>query len=691
MIRSLAAVLVVTLAACGQQEEPAATGQDSVAQEPAAAASGSEVKSGIYVDNIDTATRPQDDFFRYVNGAWLDTAEIPADRVRWGSSYEIIERNEDRMRVILDETASSEAESGSDAQKIRDYFNAYMDVERANLRGASALAEPFARIDTIENHDDVLGQFGWSMQRGVGAPFSYYVDRDRQDTKRSLFYLWQGGLGLPDRDYYLKDEEKFVEIRSAYVDYIARILELSGIDQHADAAQRVMDFETRLAEIHWPKEKLRDRLATYNLKDRDALEEMTPDYNWSRYLEAAGLGQANEIVITAPSFFESFAALFPTVSVDEWKVYLKYKLASSFAYQLDQDFFDAYFNFYGKTLRDQQEPRERWQYALSQINGLLGDAMGRIYLEKYFPQEAKVRTEAMVENLRAAFGESIDALEWMSPETKAEAHKKLAALRVYVGYPGYWRDYTNLEIRPDDLLGNTMRGRAHDYGAELDKLVTGPIDGEFGLPTQSFNAYYRPTAGELVFLAGFLQPPMFDLEADDAVNYGALGRVIGHEISHAFDDQGRKVDEKGENRDWWTPEDAAQYEALAQRIVEQYEQFEPIEGLNINGELTLGENIADLAGTIVAYRAYLRSLDGEEAPVIDGFTGKQRFFVGAAQINRSKAREGYLREQILSDPHSPAQFRTTGVMPNILEFYEVWDVKEGDGMYRAPKDRVVIW
>jgi endothelin-converting enzyme/putative endopeptidase len=686
-----AAIFLIGLSGCGPAEET----QHGVAETDVAATAAETgtdgPSSGVYIDNMDQSTRPQDDFFRYVNGAWLDKAEIPADRVRWGSSYEIIERNENRMRVILDETAAADAEPGSDTQKIRDYFNAYMDEERANLRGVSALAEAFARIDTIENHDDVLAQFGWSIQRGVGDPFDFYVDRDREDTSRSLFYLWQGGLGLPDRDYYLKDDEKFGQIRTDYTAYIERILELSNIEAPAAAAQRIMEFETKLAEAHWPKEKTRDRLATYNLKSRDDLQSMTPDFNWPVYLDAAGLGAAEELVITTPSFFEDFAALFPTMSVEQWKQYLKYKLASFYAYQLGQEFFDAYFEFYGKTLRGQEEPRERWQYALSQINNLLADAMGRIYLKKYFPEEAKQRTEAMVENLRAAFGESIDALEWMSPETKAEAHRKLAALRVYVGYPGYWRDYTHLEIRPDDMLGNTMRGEVQKYRTDLDKLVSGPIDGEFGLPTQSFNAYYRPTAGELVFLAGFLQPPMFDLHADDAVNYGAIGRVIGHEVSHAFDDQGRKVDENGENRDWWAPQDAAQYEALAQVIVEQYEQFEPIEGIHINGKLTLGENIADLAGTIVAYRAYLKSLNGEEAPVIDGFTGPQRFFIGAAQINRSKAREGYLREQLLSDPHSPAPYRTTGVMPNIPEFYEVWDVQEGDAMYKAPEDRVVIW
>ena len=383
--------------------------------------------------------------------------------------------------------------------------------------------------------------------------------------------------------------------------------------------------------------------------------------------------------------------MFREIDVETWQMYLKFRLVNNFAYQLGDDFFDARFEFYGRKLRGQQAPKERWQYALANANALLGDALGRIYLERYFPAEAKARTEEMVDNLREAFRESIDNLEWMGPETKEEAKRKLDSLRVYVGYPEYFRDYGALEISADDLLGNMMRGQRHDYSEELGKLAGPPIKGQFLIPTQSVNAYYLPTGSELVFLAGYLQPPMFNLEADDAVNYGALGSTIGHEISHAFDDQGRKVDENGELRDWWTEEDAAKYEARAEKLVEQYTAYEPLEGIHVNGRLTLGENIADLAGLTVAYRAYLRSLDGEEAPVIDGMTGAQRFFMGMAQAERSKMREEFLREILLSDPHSPSEYRVNGIVANMPEFYEAFGVSEGDGHYKAPEERVQIW
>lgn len=689
--------LVVGLAGCGPagDEGPAGPQGSSDVEARTARTAGESptaLTSGVLKDNMDTSVRPQDDFYRYVNGAWLGRTEIPAERVRWGSSYQIIEKNEQRIKTILEETAAdADATAGSDVQKIGDFFTAYMDRQRADTLGLEPLAARLAAIEAVQDHADLLPLFGWMTRHGQDSPFGFYVDRDRENTQRYLFYLWQGGLGLPDRDYYLRDDEKFGQIRSDYEAYIRRILELSGLAGSDQAASNILGLETQMAAAHWPKEKTRDRLATYNLMDREQLRGLGADFDWDAYLGAAGLADTEELVVGTPSFFEGFADLYRQTDLETWRQYLRFKLLDSHAYYLGQEFFDTRFEFYGRKLRGQEQPLERWQYAVNQVNALLGDAMGRIYLDKYFPAEAKIRTEAMVENLRVAFRESIDALEWMSEETKAEARNKLAALRVYVGYPGHWRNYDALEIRPDDLVGNRLRALAHDYDYELGKLASGPVDGEFGLPTQSFNAYYRPTAGELVFLAGFLQPPMFDLAADDAVNYGALGRVIGHEVSHAFDDQGRKVDEKGENRDWWTEADAARYETLAQKLAAQYEEFEPLEGLHINGQLTLGENIADLAGTIVAYRAYLKSLDGKEPPVIDGFTGAERFFIGASQINRSKLREGYLREMLLSDPHSPPEYRTTGVVPNMTEFYAVFDVKPGDGHYRDSADRVRIW
>jgi putative endopeptidase len=418
---------------------------------------------------------------------------------------------------------------------------------------------------------------------------------------------------------------------------------------------------------------------------------MAPGLDWGLFLEGAQISQEEEVVVGMPSFFTGFAAMAPEVSVDDWRTYLRFHLIDGFAYQMSQPFFDARFEFRGRVLRDQQAPRQRWEYALSNANFLLRDAIGRIYLERHFPPEAGDRMRAMVENLRRAFSKSIDELDWMQPETKAEAQKKLASLKVYVGYSDHWREYSRVDIASDDLMGNMIRGTRETYFYDIRKLGKTPVDGEFGRGTQEVNASIRPTTGEMFFYAGILQPPFFDLEADDAYNYGAIGAAIGHEMLHAFDDQGRKFDENGELRDWWTAEDAEEYQRRAQVMIDQYSRFEPIDGVHINGELTLGENIGDHAGLTMAFRAYRLSLEGEEAPVIDGFTGEQRFFMGFGSVWRMKSREGRLREQLLSGPHSPARYRVIGTVTNMPEFYEAFGVKEGDGHWLPPEERVKIW
>lgn len=680
------------IAACGETEGP-------VVVDAAQAAAGSTVtvahpvnkKSGIDLENIDKETRPQDNFFRYANGAWLDQNEIPPDEVAYGAAIEVRDRNQERLKIVLEEAALADAEPGSDLQKIGDFYTSYMDEARANELGLEPLKEELELIAAAENYSDLARLFGRNMWLQLGVPFDYYVDRDRGDTSRHLFYLWQAGLGMPDRDYYLKDEDKYVEMRARYVDYADRLLALAGRENTRKAAEGILALETRIAEIQWDNVRLRDRIATYNLTPTDDLPALAPGLDWSAYLEAAGLGSAQEINVSTPSFFTDFGKLLDDVPVNQWKPYLTLHLIDGFAYQLSQPFFDARFEFRGRVLRGQEQPRSRWEYALGNANNLLQDAVGKIYLERFFPPEAAERMDKMVENLRVAFSLSIDNLDWMRPETKAAAQKKLKALKVYVGYPDHWRDYSRVEISPDDLMGNMLNATRETYARDIRDLNLPPRDGEFGIGTQHVNAYYRPTAGELVFLAGYLQPPFFDLEADDAMNYGAVGSTIGHEMLHAFDDQGRKVDENGENRDWWTPEDAAEYERRAQKLVEQYNGYEPVEGLHINGELTLGENIGDLAGLTMAYRAYKLSLDGQPAPVIDGFTGEQRFFLGSAATERMKVRDEFLRELILSDPHSPSEYRVIGVVSNMPEFYDAFGVKEGDGHWRAPEDRVAIW
>lgn len=664
----------------------------SAAEVSTAAADGTLIPlSGIAHENIDGEVRPQDDFFQYVNGAWLDNTEIPPDETRYGVWTEVRQRNEARLKAILEEAAAADAPAGSDLQKIGDFYTSYMDIERANELGLEALADELAIIDSAETLGDITRLFGRNLSLRLSVPFDYYVDRDQGDTSRSLIYLFQGGLGLPDRDYYFKEGEKFDKVRAGYVDYAERLLELAGHDDSRAAAEGIMALETRIAEMHWEAAQARDRSARYNLVEVSDLPTMAQGLDWRLFLDGAGLSKEKELVIGMPSFFAGFAALAPEVSVADWQTYLRFHLIDAFAYELSQPFFDARFEFRDRVLRDQQAPRERWEYALANANVILRDAVGRIYLERHFPPEASERMKTMLENLRRAFSTSIDELDWMQPETKAEAQKKLASLTVYVGYSDHWRDYSRVTITPNDLMGNMIRGTQETYFYDIRKLGKTPIDGEFGRGTQEVNASIRPTTGEMFFYAGILQPPFFDLEADDAYNYGAIGAGIGHEMLHAFDDQGRKFDENGELRDWWTPKDAEEYERRAQVMVDQYNKYEPIEGMNINGELTLGENIGDHAGLTMSFRAYKLSLDGKEAPILDGFTGEQRFFMGFGSIWRMKSREGMLREQLLSGPHSPPRYRVNGTVTNMPEFYKAFDVNEGDGHWLPPEERVRIW
>jgi len=681
-------LIALGLTACSQEAPPAETG----AQPAADTTATDEVMlvSGVDLANFDMDARPQDDFFRFVNGTWLDTVEIPADRSGWGAAYEIHERNEERLKTVLEEAAAAAAPHGSDLQIIGDFYSSYMDNARADELGIQPLADELAKIDAAETHDDILRLFGRFARMNIEHPFKFTIARDLGDTSRNMAYIWQGGLSLPDRDYYLKDDEKFDEIRAAYEKYVEQLLSLAGYEDE-NAGEAILAFETSLADVSWPAEKLRDLNAIYNLMDRPAMAEMAPEFDWPGYLEAAGLGEQAEIVMETPSFFKGFGELFSTTDVEFLKTYLRFKLVDHFGYKLSDPFFQARFGFYSATLRGQEEPQERWQYALANANNLLSDALGKIYLERYFPAEAKVRTEDMVANLKAEMAESIDNLTWMGQATKEEAKKKLASLKVYVGYPGHWKEYDGLEISPDDLVGNMIRAEHYDYDRLVRQLSEDPVDGEFAIPTQAVNAYYSSDSSEIVFLAGYLQPPMFDLDADDATNYGALGSTIGHEISHAFDDKGRAVDEKGELRDWWTEEDAEKFKLESVKLVEQYNQYEPLPDLHVNGELTLGENIADLAGLAIAYRAYVRSLDGKEAPVIDGYTGEQRFFLANAQASRGKWRDGLLREIVLSDPHSPDEYRVNGVVKNMPEFHAAFGVEHGDGLYLPPEEQVRIW
>ncbi|HHQ14231.1 MAG TPA: M13 family peptidase, partial [Chromatiales bacterium] len=543
-----------------------------------------------------------------------------------------------------------------------------------------------------ENLDDLTDYFGHALAIGVQTPVNFFVDADAADPTRNLAYLWQDGLGLPDRDYYLSDHEQLVETRKKYQAHVGRLLNLAGWADDDDAAGTVIGLERKLADIHWSRERNRDRATIYTNKFTEELARaLTPDFDWARFLDAAGFGKLDQFVIAQTDYFQALATLLHETPLDDWKTYLRFKLLKAYAPYLNQDFVEEDFDFQGRILRGQQQLRPRWKRGVRLINTALGEMVGKHYVQRHFPPESRQRVQQLVENLRQAFAQSINSLDWMAPETKAQARKKLASFTSKIGYPDKWRNYDALEIRADDLVGNVMRSRAFEHAHEASKLHK-PVDrSEWGMTPQTVNAYYRATMNEIVFPAAILQPPFFDPAADDAVNYGAIGSVIGHEFSHGFDDQGRKFDGEGRLRDWWTEKDTAEYERRAQVLVAQYEKYEPVPGIHINGQVTLGENIADLAGMVMAHRAYQLSLDGRPSPVIDGYTGEQRLFIGYALGWRTKYRQERLREMLLSDPHSPARYRVNGVLRNLPEFYSAFDVKPGDPMYLPPEQRAKIW
>ncbi|NIP79887.1 MAG: peptidase M13, partial [Gemmatimonadetes bacterium] len=525
---------------------------------------------------------------------------------------------------------------------------------------------------------------------GLG-PFGSYVYIDQKQSDRHITYMGQGGLGLPDRDYYFREGDEFEEIRTAYETYIARLLELADHPEPAAAARAIVELETALAEKHWTRTENRDRNATYNRMTVAEADELMGTIDLRAYLGAASLGEAEEVVVRQPSYFEALDAIAASTPMETWKAYMTFHLLDAVAPMASSPFVEAHFDFRSRTLSGIDEPRPRWKRGVDVVGGSLRDVLGRLYVERHFAPAAKARMDELVSNLLAAFDAGIDELAWMGPATQAEAKDKLAKFTPKIGYPDVWEDYSALEIRDGDLVDNLRRVRAFQYEDNVSKLGE-PIDPhEWGMPPYMVNAYYNPTRNEIVFPAAILQPPFFDLEADDAVNYGAIGAVIGHEISHGFDDQGRKSDGDGNLRDWWTPEDAEAFEARADMLVEQYAAYEPLEGLALNGRLTLGENIGDLSGLAVAYQAYQLSLNGEEAPVIDGYTGDQRFFMGWAQVWRRLYREAELRNRILTDPHSPSEYRTNGIVAHMPAFYEAFDVQPGDGMWIPPEQRVQIW
>ncbi len=684
----VSALCAVFIAACGSGEQDTQTGAAPAVDAPQAPKP--VLGLGFDVANMNQDTRPQDDFYRYVSGSWLDRTEIPADKSNYGSFTQLGDDSEKAVRAIIEESAAaSDAQPGSDTQKVGDFYNAFMDTETVDAKGLDPLKAEFDRIEAINAVDDIIAYIGHSQVIAVPNPFLMFISQDSKDTTRYLPFLHQSGLGLPDRNYYLDDQH--AEVRDKYQAYVAKMFDLADLENGAEAGNMILALETRLAEVQWTRVEVRDRDKRYNKFTVESANELTPGFDWAVFLQATGIDAGTEFIVWQPSYMQGMATILGDTPIDDWKTYFTFKLIDGFAQYLPDAFVLASFDFNNRTLQGIEEIRPRWKRAVASTNGAIGEITGRLYVDRHFNPDSKARMDELVGNLSAAFRMAIDELEWMSDETKAEAQGKLAKFTTKIGYPDEWRDYSALTISGDNLIGNVMLANEFEHNRNNNKLGK-PIDrGEWLMTPQTVNAYYLPPMNEIVFPAAILRPPFFNVEADDAVNYGGIGAVIGHEFSHGFDDQGSKSDGDGNLRNWWTDQDAAEFKARTAKLVAQYNAYSPLPDQHVNGELTLGENIGDLAGLTMAYKAYKLSLNGEEAPVIDGYTGDQRFFFGWAQVWRRKYREAELTRRLNVDPHSPSEYRVIGILSNMPEFYKAFDVQDGDTMYIAPENRVKIW
>ncbi len=644
---------------------------------------------GIATENMDTTVDPGDDFFKYVNGGWLQRTEIPADRSRYGSFNLLADEAELRVRKIIEESAAKDNPS-ADEKRIGDLFAAYTDVDAIEARGLEPIQADLAKIRAAQNLDDIAMLMA-DPALGVGGPVGGYVWIDAKDNDNYIYYVNQSGLGLPNKDYYFDDSEKGQEILSGYRDYIMAMLEAAGEQPSVERADVLMNFETDLAKKYYSRVENRDRDRTYNKMSRAELLSMMDGIPMADMLQAAGLGEQENFVVRQPEALENAAKVMSKTDIDVLKDYLTVRLIGGNAAILPKAIDDARFAFYGKQLSGQEEQRPRWKRGVGTVNGTLGELVGSVYVDRHFPPSSKAQMEELIENLRSAFKDGIDGLEWMGDETKEQAQYKLAKFRPKIGYPSEFERYDGLNIDRDDLYGSMKSARVWSNADDLSKLGSEIDREEWGMTPQTVNAYYNSTLNEIVFPAAILDAPFFDPNADPAVNYGGIGAVIGHEMGHGFDDQGRKSDGDGVQRDWWTPEDAERYEERAGKLAEQYSAFEPLPGQNLDGRLGLGENIGDLTGVTMAYEAYKRSLNGKEAPIIDGMTGDQRFFMAWAQVWAIKWREEALRAQIKNGPHSPGEFRANGIVRNVDAWYEAFDVGPDHAMYLPPEQRVKIW
>jgi predicted metalloendopeptidase len=643
---------------------------------------------GLDLSAGDPHVKPGDDFFAYANGHWLASFTIPADHSSFGPFDRLNELSQERVRGIIEQAAAMHAAAGTPEQQIGDYYAAYMDEAAIEANGLSPAQADLQRIGAAGTREAIARLFG---SPGFVSLFDVQLPADFKNPDRYSVFISEATLGLPDRDYYLKDDPEMKALREKYVAYIAQMLTLGGVADAKAKARDIMEFETAASKVQWPIEKRRDMDAIYNPRTKAELISFAPGFPWQGFLEVQQLGTRQDLVIGELGAIHDLAELFERTSVATLQAFLTFHYLNSHAPYLPKRFDEARFAFYGTSMRGQPQQRERWKRAVDAVDDALGEAVGKAYVMRYFPPESKVKMQQMVRDLEAALGERIDALEWMSPQTKARAHEKLAAFTAKIGYPDKWKDYSALSVRRDDLIGNVRRAAEWEWNYQVARLEQ-PVDrAEWQMTPQEINAYYNPSNNEIVFPAAILQAPFFDPNADAAVNYGAIGAVIGHEMGHGFDDQGRKFGPNGAMHDWWTAKDAEVFATRTRRLIKEFSGFEALPGLKVNGANTIGENIGDLGGLNMAYEAYVISLKGQPAPVIGGLSGDQRFFLAYAQVWREKYREGALRELVMSDVHSPSQFRVNGPLPNIDAWYSAFGVQPGDKLYIKPEERVRIW
>jgi putative endopeptidase len=654
--------------------------------------------------NMDTSVKPQDDFYLYANGGWIKRNPIPPEFSRWGSFNQLAEQNNDALHEIVEKASAVapkvaarrnvEKAASADLQKVGDFYASGMNEKAVDATRVKPLEDEFKRIDAIKDRSGVLKEVAHLHIMGVGAFFRFGSGQDAKNSTMDIAQAFQGGLAMPDRDYYTKEDEASKKLRDQYVEHVTKMLTLLGqpAARASEQAKKVMALETSLAKPARTRVALRDPQKNYNKMKQAELQALTPDWYWSDYFKEIKLTEPGEINVGQPEFFKAAAQVFASASLDDWKAYLRWHLLHGMADSLSNDFVTENFNFFGKTLTGAQEVKPRWKRVVAKTDEALGESLGKLYVADNFPPEAKARALEMVNNLKEALADRIKTLEWMDEPTKQEALKKLAAFSVKIGYPDKWRDYSLLKIDRGPYALNVVRGDMFEADRQLKKIGK-PVDrSEWGMTPPTVNAYYRSTLNEIVFPAGILQPPFFDPKADDAVNYGGMGAVIGHEMTHGFDDRGRQYDAVGNLRDWWTPASAKAYLERSKAIVAQYAAYEPLPGLHINGELTQGENIADIGGIRLAYTALQKALAKKgPQPKIDGFTPEQRFFLGFAQVWRNNQRDEDLKLRLNTDPHSPGRFRTIGPLSNLVEFQKAFDLPDNCPMIRPADQRVNIW